>query len=139
MTTGYDHRHPRPEPSHEGIRAAYVPPCSCVFLIPGLFCTAARQVSLGGRGGGLLISRGGLLGTQHPTPEPLPSPFLLVPPATQSRISWGPSGPVLQLSEQPEPPSPQERRLEGTSACVGSSTGSSEALPAKEPCALDTG
>lgn len=36
-------------------------------------------------------------------------------------------------------PSPQERRLEGTSACVGSSTGSSEALPAKEPCALDAG
>lgn len=92
-----------------------------------------------GGAGGVLISRGGLLGTQHPTPEPLPSPFLLVPPATQSRISWGPSGPVLQLSEQPEPPSPQERRLEGTSACVGSSTGSSEALPAKEPCALDAG
>lgn len=106
MTTGYDHRHPRPEPSHEGIRAAYVPLCSCVFLTPGLSCTVARQVSLGG-GGGALISRGGLLGTQHPAPEPLPSPFQLVPPATQSRISWGPSGPVLQLSEQPEPTYPR--------------------------------
>lgn len=39
------------------------------------------------------VSRGGLLGTQHPAPAPLPSPFCLVPPATSHRVSRDPSGP----------------------------------------------
>lgn len=86
MTTGYDHRHPRPEPSHEGIRAAYVPPCSCVFLIPGLFCTAARQVSLGGCGGEFSSQEEGCWGhsIQHQSLCPLHSCWFLQPHRAES-------------------------------------------------------
>lgn len=79
----HDPRDPQPERFLGGPGVADVPPCSCVLLILGFFCTLARKVSLGEA----LTSRGGLLGIQHQAPEPLPSAFWLVPPATLSRIS----------------------------------------------------
>lgn len=110
---GYDQWDPGLSLFPEGPPAASVPPCRCVFLVLGLRCRWARQVSLGEAP----TSRGGPQGghrVQHLSP-PL-SPFSLVPSSTL-RTSQDPLDSVPQLVTAAWAYPPQERRA-GRNVCL---------------------
>ena len=89
MTTGYDHRDPRPELVPRGSWSGTRSSLQLCLSHPWLILHVGRA----GVMGEAPVSRGSLLGAQRPAPAPLPSPFCLVPSATSHRVSRDPSGP----------------------------------------------